>query len=204
MISFAQPFCLLRPTNGRPDNQQMVDEKKSYPAEPSFSERWEIALSMNGLDNPKMAAMLGPHGHQNINGWKNRGHVGGPSERKVASLLAKTNMTWLQYGEGSPERFTVADESPLRGAERHSYAARIDPAIIRDVHTGLSWRFQVDLGTSYDLDRDADLFALAYAFSVSGAEMKEAVDARIVQLAGGIQSGKSEEAPRRARSGEPN
>lgn len=188
----------------------MVDENNSVSAEPlPFSKRWDMALEMNGLDNPKMAVLLGPHGHQNINGWKNRGHVGSPSERKVASLLPKTNMTWLQYGEGSPERFTVADESSLRGDERHSYAARIDPAIIRDVHTGLSWRFQVDLGADYDLDRDADLFALAYAFSVSGAEedriaMKEAVDARIVQLAGETQSGKSEEAPRRARSGEPN
>lgn len=188
----------------------MVDNESAKPeAEKSFATRWEQALQDNGVTQAQIAKAIGEYGSQNIRSWKDRGHIGGPSLRMVSQLLPRTSMDWLQYGEGPRERLSAGNESSLNHDLRQSYAARLDPATIRDVHTGLSWRFQFDLGMSYDLDRDADLFALAYAFSVSGAEedriaMKEAVDARIVQLAGEIQSGKPEEAPRRARSGESN
>jgi hypothetical protein len=109
MISRRSTFRLLPPTNGRRDNQQMVDEntRKALARKArsdAFKARWEIALKMNGLENAQVANELGESGQQNINGWKGRGRIGSQSERRVAEIFSKTNMEWLQYGDGSPER----------------------------------------------------------------------------------------------------
>jgi hypothetical protein len=70
----------------------------------AFKARWEIALTMNEKENAQVAKELGESGHQNINGWKSRGRIGSQSERRMSEIFAKTNMHWLQYGDGSPER----------------------------------------------------------------------------------------------------
>lgn len=109
MVTQRSTVRLLPPTNGRPDNKQMVDI-------PEFTDRLNHALRMNGLENADFAKLLGENGQQNINAWKNRGKVGSQSWRKVSDLLPKTNMEWLQYGEGSPERVT---QQPAESSRNH-------------------------------------------------------------------------------------
>ena len=58
---------------------------------PDFRDRWEIALKMNGVENPWVAEQLGPtpqHGQSLINRWKSRGGIGRQTERRVAALDA--------------------------------------------------------------------------------------------------------------------
>lgn len=110
-------------------------------------------------------------------------NIGAASARAIETAFHKPH-GWLDH---DPEALSGVAEPSRHYDTRQSYAERLDPAMIRDVHAGLSWRFMTDLGRTYDLDRDADLFALAYRFTVTGADgdraaLKSAVDTRIAQL----------------------
>lgn len=102
---------------------------------PKFSDRLAHALRMNGLDNAEFAKLLGENGQQNINAWKNRGKVGSQSWRKVSDLLPKTDMEWLQYGEGSPERVTQqAAESSRNHDLRQDRSVRPIPEMLSSAY----------------------------------------------------------------------
>lgn len=149
---------------------------------PEFSERWERALRANGVTNAWLAAQLselGQNGQQNIRSWKDRGQIGARSVRAVAKLLPRTNIDWLQYGEGAE---SLSDEAhPSHGNDvRQSYAERLDPATIRTVHEMLRWRFDYE-GQAYNIEKAPELFSLAYQAALSGstqdkAALKVAVD----------------------------
>lgn len=128
-------------------------------------------------------------------------NIGAASARAIETAFNKPH-GWLDH---DPEAFSGPAEPSRPVHARQSYAERLDPAMIRDVHAGLSWRFLTDTGRIYDLDRDADLFALAYRFTVTGAEedraaLKSAVDARIAQL-GEASNGRPAHAAGRSGSG---
>lgn len=97
---------------------------------PSFPDRLQAALAMNGLDNATFAAFFGATGQQLVNGWKRRGRVGQPSVRRVKEILVATNMDWLQDNTGSPERLTGVAEPSTNYAIRQSYATRLDAHIL--------------------------------------------------------------------------
>jgi hypothetical protein len=111
--------CLLRPTSGKQDNQQMID------AVP-FSARLDAALAMNRMDNATFATFFGPTGQQKVNGWRRRGRIGQPSVAQVRDVLPRTNIDWLQEGIGDPERLTGGAESSRTYDVRQSYEARLD------------------------------------------------------------------------------
>lgn len=122
---------------------------------PEFEVRLSHALQMNGLDNATLARLIGENGQQNIRAWKDRGRVGVRSERRVAELLPKTNMEWLQHGTGSPERFsTNAAESSQNHDVRQARSVRPVPEM-------LSTAYQYAL---YGLGRYADGGDLNLAF----------------------------------------
>jgi hypothetical protein len=119
MFSYESTACSLQPTNGKQDNQQMID------AAP-FEARLDAALALHNMENAEFAAHFGPTGQQLVNRWRARGRIGTPSIPKVRDLLHRTNIDWLQEGIGEPERFTsVAEPSPSYDV-RPSYAARLD------------------------------------------------------------------------------
>jgi hypothetical protein len=97
---------------------------------PSFPDRLDAALAMNGLDNATFAAFFGHNGQQLVNGWRRRGRVGQPSVRRVKQILPATNMDWLQDNIGSPERLTGVSEPSANYDHRQSYAARLDAHIL--------------------------------------------------------------------------
>lgn len=123
MFSVKSTLCALLPTDGQGDNKHMIDS-------PDFRARWEMALAMNGVDNAWVAEQLGHTGQSLINRWKNRGRIGGgESERTVARLLPKTNMEWLQFGDGEPGRINPFEPQPNHD-QRHSQLLRPDPAML--------------------------------------------------------------------------
>jgi len=124
MFSDQSTACSLLPTNGKQDNQQMVDFV------PPFTDRLDAALAMNRMTNVEFAAHFGQNGQQLVNRWRSRGKIGQPSVPKVRDLLRRTNIDWLQEGRGEPERFTGLAESSPTYDVRQSYAARLDPSIL--------------------------------------------------------------------------
>lgn len=127
MITRKSTLRLLPATKGRPDNKQMVDTRE-------FSDRLAHALRMNGLDNASFAKLLGENGQQNIRAWKDRGRIGGRSYRKVSDLLPLTNMDWLQYGEGSPERVSSAAEPSHNRDFRQDRSVRPIPEMLSSAY----------------------------------------------------------------------
>lgn len=123
MFSVRSTYCSLFPMNGTGENQQMVDT-------PTFSDRLDAALAMNGLDNAGFASFFGESGQQTVNRWRARGRVGGPSFAKVRDILRNTSMDWLQEGIGEPERLNASSTDYLVRDLRQSYAARLDVHIL--------------------------------------------------------------------------
>jgi hypothetical protein len=114
--------CLLQPTDGRLDNQQMIDER-------DFDARLDYALMLHGRDNAWLAAQFGPTGQQTVRGWRDRGRVGQPSVPKVRELLPLIRMDWLQEGI-LPELVSSSAEPSLTHDVRQSPPARRDVAIL--------------------------------------------------------------------------
>lgn len=110
----------LSPTGGQSDNKHMVDPL-------TFSQRLDLALSMNGLDNRTFASHFGPKGQQMVNRWRSRGRIGQPSVPQARSILTRTSMDWLQEGVGDHE--VVAEQFRVNDV-RQSYSARLDPVIL--------------------------------------------------------------------------
>lgn len=125
VFSGLSTVCRLNPTGGRIQHGRMV-----YPSD--FSARLDHALAMNGLDNATFASALGEKGQQLVNRWRKRGKIGQPSVPKVRNILARTGMTWLQEGVGTPERSNESEATP---GHRPSYAARLDPVILAQALT---------------------------------------------------------------------
>jgi hypothetical protein len=126
MFSQASTLCSLPPTNGQQDNQQMVDKP------PPFTDRLDAALAMHDMSNPTFAALVNPNsGQQLVNRWRARGRVGRDSEKRVAALLPKVNMEWLQDGVGDREKFTPTPAESSRSFDAPpSYATRLPPSIL--------------------------------------------------------------------------
>jgi hypothetical protein len=119
MFSRTSTVCSLQPTNGKQDNQQMIDVVP-------FDARLDAALALHHMGNADFAAHFGPTGQQLVNRWRARGRIGTPSIPKVRELLHRTNIDWLQEGVGEPERFNPAAEPSHSHDVRPSYAARLD------------------------------------------------------------------------------
>lgn len=152
----------------------MVDERAQFEA------RLAQALRLNGLDNAQFANLIGENGQQNIRAWKDRGRIGSRSERRVAEILAKTSMEWLQYGKGMPEREPVS-RTP-ESSQNHYF--RQDRSV-RPVPEMISSAYQYAL---YGLGRYAEGKDLNLAF-VSGASILCDVYALIANGGGELPGG---------------
>lgn len=169
----------LPPTDGKSENKHMVDSL-------TFSERLDLALALNGLDNKAFASHFGHGGQQMVNRWRSRGRVGQPSVPMVRSILPRTNMDWLQEGVGEPE----LPPEPLRVRDfGQSYAARLDPVILAEAVKVLSYdeaqggplphlKYATLLLELYDKlaageDALALMAQLAYTRSIQGQEEHE-------------------------------
>ena len=202
-VQLQSTHCSLRPTDGYADNKQMVDT-------PDFRDRWEIALKMNGVENPWVAEQLGPtpqHGQSLINRWKSRGRIGGGrSERRVAELLPKTNIAWLQYNDGQPDRINPFEPQPTDA--RPSHLLRPDPAMLVSAYSttlyGLGMygdgRQDLNLHDMLDAIRLCDVYALLAKHGgglpggESSLELKAVIEQRANQT-GGMKDGKIGRSP---------
>lgn len=126
MFSRVSTHRSLQPTDGRPDNKQMIDDPKRA----AFQHRLDAALQMNGYTNATFAALWGPNGQQKVSAWRRRGRIGQESVAEVRELLKRTSMDWLQEGIGEPERVSVSEPVRQYRDDRQSYAARLPPAIL--------------------------------------------------------------------------
>jgi len=197
MLSLASTLCALLPTDGQRENQQMVDT-------PDFAERWKQALAMNGTDNAAVARALDPEsGQQLVNTWKRRKKVGSTSVPLVMELLPRTNMEWLQYGVGRPERFSGVNEPSPNYAAGNSQVLRPDPAILLTAysyaHYGLgmySEDKELDLTQLPDCICLADIYALLFRGNgvlpggENSSELKAVIEQR-TQRTGGSNGGES-------------
>lgn len=165
---------------------------------PDFAARWDQALVMNGTTNAAVARELDPqNGQQLVNTWKRRKKIGGPSVPLVMELLPKTNMEWLMYGVGKPERFSGVNEPPPNYAVGNSQVLRPDPAILLTAysyaHYGLgmySEDKELDLTQLPDCICLADIYALLFRGNgvlpggENSSELKAVIEQRMQRTRG--------------------
>lgn len=152
----------LLPTDGQGDHLHMVDD---------FPTRLKKALADNGLDNARLAPLLGPRGQQLLNAWRKRGRVGMKSEAAVAGLLPRTNMTWLQHGTGERTQGGTPSHSvnePKANYDTGSLAARLDSGILAQALAVLD--ADEEASGEYDYPNRADALLRYYDELAAGGD----------------------------------